>query len=200
LHWLSSWSKVRGQLQKYIENDVSLLAELQAIAESDFTTFLTHRNEELKPGGRMILQALTWHLKQKARYYTLLRMQQEGLISSEPLQNATINMCSLSKEFITSAISKYPSLHLLDLQEYEYIDEFSVQYEADGDRAGVARRRTAMIRTINESLVKDLLKEEHSGEVDLVEVYFAYMEEYYRENPVPVQMKEVDVIVEKTHN
>jgi hypothetical protein len=183
-----------------MEDDPALLAELLAIAESDFTTFLTHRNEELKSGGRMILQILTGHFMQNGRYNALLRMQQEGLTSSEPLQNATVFVNTISKEFITSAISKYPSLHLLDLQVYELTDEFYMQYEADGDRAEFARKRTAMARAVSESLVKDLLKEEHSGEVDLVEVYFAYMEEYNREHPEPFQVKEVDAIIEKSHS
>lgn len=196
LHWLSTWSTTRQQLQKYIEGDTALHAELKATAEADLNSFITHRSEELKAGGRMVLQIFTCFFPQEIRYQTLLRMQQEGLISSEPLQRATIFAYPVSVDFITSTVAQHPSLCLLSLQQYEANDEFYQRYEVDGDRERFARERTAMNRAVSEGLTADLFKEERS-EKDLVEVYFAYVEDYLKEHPQPFQIKEVDAIIEK---
>ena len=198
LHWLSTQSTMQRQLQKYVEGDTDLHNELRAIAETDFSRFLSHRFEELKPRGRLVLSMHTSLFKRECRYQSLLRMQTEGLISPKPLQSGSIFVYPVTAAYVTSTISQYPSLRLISLEEHSFLDDYYQQYLLDGDREKFAAHRTDMSRAVNESIIKDLLREEENGGRDLLQVYYEYLRDYLREHPFPLELSELDVVVEKT--
>ena len=198
LHWISTKSTVRGQLQKYVEGDTDLHNELRTIAETDLSRFLSHRAEELKPGGRIVLSMYTGLFKQDYRYHALLRMQNEGLISPEPLQRVTIFVYPITASYLTSTISQFPALRLVSLQERHSVDDYYQQYQLDGDRDKFAACRTEMGRVVSEGIMRDLFREEEHRGRDLLQVYFDYVKEYLREQPYPFELDELDVVVEKT--
>ena len=196
LHWLSTHPKGQGQLQKSAEDDPELLAELRALSEADINRFISLRKEELKVGGRLILHAFTSFFPTHYRLHVLQRMQQEGLISSEPLQSSTIYFFPTSVAGVTEAVAKHPSLRLSSIQEYEYENPFYAAYAADGDTDKYVTGMIGLLRSTQEGLVRDVLKEEASDQ-DLVEVFFKYTAELVSEHIVPVTIKEVDAVIDK---
>ena len=197
LHWLSTRSIVRGQLQRYIDGDSAIHAGLRGIAEADLSHFLAHRAEELKPGGRLILNMLTGLHKFEPWYHSFQRMQDEGLISPEPLQRMSIFVYPITVGYFRSVVGKYPSLRLVSLQELQSIDEHYRQFTLDGDREKFAIKRTQMYRVVTENLIRDLLREEQTQGTDLVKVYFTYMQDYLSSQPFPYEISEFDAVIEK---
>ena len=198
IHWLSTRSSVRGQLKLFIEDDETILSELRALSDADLNRFLSLRSEELKPGGRLILHAYTSPFKHSFRYYALLRMQEEGLISPEPLLRASIYSFPTSVSSITAAVSRLPCLRITDMQEYEFHNQLYREYETDGDANKYGERMAKIFRAVQEPITKDLLKDESYPGKDLTDVYFEYTADHLRLHPDSLFLKQVDVIIDKT--
>ena len=198
LHWLSTHSSVACQLQKYVEGSPEIHMELRGLAERDFHSFLAHRSQELKPGGRLILQMFTTIFKQDYKYHALHQMQSEGLISPKPLERVKVMGYPISVDSFDSIMSHFPALKVIWLQKYHGLDDFYSEYLLDGDREKYAARRSEMNRAVNEGVMRQLFREERTDK-DLVNVYFDYIRRYFHANPYAFAQDEFDAVLEKTH-
>lgn len=197
LHWLSVRSSIRGQLQRYVQNDPLIHAELRALSDSDLDNFLSFRSEELKIGGRLVFQMNGSIINEEPRYSALLKMQEEGLITAEPIERYSIFVYPATPESIRTTVSRHSSLKLLSLNVLDVNDAVFRQYESDRDTRVYAVQYTRTMRAATEAMVTDLLSKEQGNVENLVNVFFDYMQNWVQARPIPILTREMDVVIEK---
>lgn len=196
LHWLSVRSQVRGQLQKYVEEDPELHRELRALSDADLDDFLRNRKEELKVGGRIIFQINGSAMPDMARFQALTRMQNEGLISAEPLQRFSVFAYPATPDSIRSVLARHPTLSLVSLLETNTSDSGFAHFLHSSNLDAYSDNYIRVMRSVTEPMMLDLMQEEKNPQ-HLVEVLFTYMLEIVKTRPVPFYFKELDVVIEK---
>ena len=196
IHWFSKWSSTDYQLQKFLENDLKFHAELRSLSDADLNRFISARCEELKTGGRLIVAAYSSPLRHDFHYHALRRMQEEGLTSSKLLQQAPVYYYHTSTASLEAAVALHPALSLVHMHEYDLLHVLYRQYKTDRNIRRYAKSLAEMVRAFLGDLMKQLFIQEKS-EVDLNEVFFNYVEDYFRANPKPFAMKVLDAVIDK---
>ena len=196
IHWFSEWSSTDYQLKKFLENDLKFHAELRSLSDADLNRFMSARCEELKTGGRLIFNAYSGPMIHDYRYHVLQRMQEEGLTSSRPLQQASMFYYHTPPASLAAAVALHPALSLIHINEYEVSHSGYRYYETEGDAGKYAKSLTGMIRAFLGDLMKQLFIQEKS-DVDLNEVFFNYVEDYFRADPKPFTLKMMDAVIDK---
>lgn len=194
LHWLSTHSQAENQLHKYAQKDPEFHAELRALSNQDLQTFLTHRAAELKSSGRLILHMITDEIACKPRYDTLVEMENEGLISHEPLRRFPVYAYHSTPDLLAAAVARIPRLQLLSLQPVHLYDPLYQQFLADGNAAEFGKQVAKHSKAVSENIFLDLFKDEGSPQ-DLVNILFQKTEKWYESHPEPLLTQEVDAVI-----
>lgn len=181
LHWLSQVPKGLGRSHKSnillsSGSSASVINAYNKQFQTDFTTFLRCRSEELVTGGCMVFTLLgrsddpsikgsgyIWELLG----LTLVEMVSEGLIEEETLDIFNVPLYTPSPSEIENCIKKEESFEINQLQvmELDWGDAVPHAIEDDAD----VGRVTCMMRAVAESMLAD-----HFGEGLMDEVFRRY--------------------------
>jgi SAM dependent carboxyl methyltransferase len=158
VQWLSrAPGPIPDQVQAAFSRDASARAAFSRQAAEDWQRFLTHRERELCPGGRLAVMTMAvdengefgYRPLLNAMYTALVDMVDDGFLSGEELRRMVIPTVARSRaDFLApfGAEGRLGSLRLEELDIFLGEDHFWLDFERDGDAQKFAARWAAFSR------------------------------------------------------
>jgi hypothetical protein len=156
-HWLSRCpGQIPDQVQAIFSHDAEARAVFAKQSAEDWERFLSMRERELRPGGRLIVLAMAsdyrGELGQRALvnaiYEALLDLVKSGFLSAEELSRMVIpSMPRTREEFIAPfAGGRFGTLQVEEVEIYLGEDLFWAEFEKNGDAQAYGAQWAAFSR------------------------------------------------------
>lgn len=198
LHWLSRHSTLDNQLPLYHNQDPECINALKSIAMEDLRMFLTHREQELTPGGRLIIQTPIGKLDLDSFYEVLKDMENSGKIGPELLHSFSLPWYLRSSEDYNEVLTAFPQFRIVSKTIINKNDPFYEKLQSDGDLDTYGKNMINASRTATEKLFLDAFDRFYSEKkTELIEEFYLKLTEYVKLHAQPVLTTHMTLVLEK---
>jgi hypothetical protein len=158
VQWLSRVpAPIPDQVQVSYSQDLAARTAYAEQAAEDWRTFLSHREHELCPGGRLVVMTMAldeggnfgYRPLLEAMYAALLEMIEEGFVHAEEAGRMAIPTVGRSRADLLTPFTgdgHFAGLWMEQLEVFLGEDKIWAQFEADGDTRAFGARWAAFSR------------------------------------------------------